>query len=343
MRPVLAVIAVLLLAVAMPAAAQDRRTFTDSAGRQVQVPVRVERVYAAGPPASVLVFAVAPDKLIGWTSPFRAAERPFIPERYAALPALGRLTGRGNTANVETVLAAKPDVIIDYGTITPTYVSLADRVQEQTGIPYILIDGLFGAMTRAYALVGDLLGERDRARELAAYTEKILAETDAAKPARPPRVYYARGPNGLQTGLAGSINVESLERVGAINVAAEALGKGGLVQVSMEQVLAWNPEVIITIDPNFYASVWHDPLWQGVAAVRARRVYLSPAVPFGWVDFPPSVNRVIGLRWLTWVLRPEGAPADARDQVRDFFTRFYHRTPSDEQIAALLRESGLER
>jgi iron complex transport system substrate-binding protein len=66
-------------------------------------------------------------------------------------------------------------------------------------------------------------------------------------------------------------------------------------------------------------------------------------VPFGWVDFPPSVNRVIGLRWLTWVLRPEGAPADARDQVRDFFTRFYHRTPSDEQIAALLRESGLER
>lgn len=343
MRPVLAVIAVLLLAVAMPAAAQDRRTFTDSAGRQAQVPVRVERVYAAGPPASVLVFAVAPDKLIGWTSPFRAAERPFIPERYAALPALGRLTGRGNTANVETVLAAKPDVIIDYGTITPTYVSLADRVQEQTGIPYILIDGLFGAMTRAYALVGDLLGERDRARELAAYTEKILAETDAAKPARPPRVYYARGPNGLQTGLAGSINVESLERIGAINVAAEALGKGGLVQVSMEQVLAWNPEVIITIDPNFYASVWHDPLWQGVAAVRARRVYLSPAVPFGWVDFPPSVNRVIGLRWLTWVLRPEGAPADARDQVRDFFTRFYHRTPSDEQIAALLRESGLER
>ena len=343
MRPVLAVIAVLLLAVAMPAAAQDRRTFTDSAGRQVQVPVRVERVYAAGPPASVLVFAVAPDKLIGWTSPFRAAERPFVPERYAALPALGRLTGRGNTANVETVLAAKPDVIIDYGTITPTYVSLADRVQEQTGIPYILIDGSFGAMTRAYALVGDLLGERDRARELAAYTEKILAETDAARPARPPRVYYARGPSGLQTGLAGSINVESLERVGAINVAAEALGKGGLVQVSMEQVLAWNPEVIITIDPNFYASVWHDPLWQGVAAVRARRVYLSPAVPFGWVDFPPSVNRVIGLRWLTWVLRPEGAPADATDRVRDFFTRFYHRTPSDEQIAALLRESGLDR
>jgi iron complex transport system substrate-binding protein len=341
MRPLLAVAAMLLLA--EPAAAQDSRIFTDSAGRQVQIPARVERVYAAGPPASVLVFAVAPDKLIGWTSPFRAAERPFIAERYAALPAFGRLTGRGNTANVEVVMAAKPDLIVDYGSISPTYVSLADRVQEQTGIPYILIDGSFDAMTRAYELAGDLLGEPARARELAAYTERTLAEIDAAKPSPPPRVYYARGPNGLQTGLAGSINVESIVRVGAINVAAETLGKGGLAQVSMEQVLAWDPEVIVTIDRNFYTNVWNDPLWRGVTAVRARRVYLSPGVPFGWVDFPPSVNRVIGLRWLTWVLRRDGPPADAGAQVRDFYTRFYHRTPSDEQIAALLRGSGIGR
>ena len=338
----IAVAAFLLLA-SWPAAAQDKRSFTDSAGRQVQVPARVDRVYAAGPPASVLVFALAPDKLIGWTSPFRAAERPFISERYAELPALGRLTGRGNTANVEVVMAARPDVIIDYGSISPTYVSLADRVQEQTGIPYILIDGSFGAMKQAYELVGDLLAESGRAADLAAYTERTLAEIDAARPSRPPRVYYARGPSGLQTGLAGSINVESIERAGAVNVAAEAMGKGGLVQVSMEQVLAWDPEVIVTIDPNFHAGVWNDPLWRGVAAVRARRVYLSPAVPFGWVDFPPSINRVIGLRWLTWVLRPDTSPADPGAQVRDFFTRFYHRTPSDEQIATLLREFGLGR
>jgi iron complex transport system substrate-binding protein len=344
MRRFLPLLAVLLLLCAPAlAAAQEKRVFTDSAGRQVAVPARVDRVYAAGPPASALLFALAPDKLIGWTSAMRPAERPFIPERYADLPVLGRLTGRGNTANVEVVLAAKPDVILDYGSVNPTYVSLADRVQEQTGIPYILIDGSFGAMPQALTLLGELVGERDRAQELADYINRTLAEVDAAKPSPPPRVYYARGPNGLQTGLAGSINVESIERVGAVNVAAQATGRGGLVQVSMEQVLAWNPEVIVTIDPNFYAGVWSDPLWQGVAAVRSRRIYLSPAVPYGWVDFPPSVNRVIGLRWLTWVLRPEGAPADANAQVRDFYTRFYHRTPSDEQISALLRESGLRR
>jgi iron complex transport system substrate-binding protein len=336
-----AALALLLLFVAGSASAEDKRVFTDSAGRQVTVPVRVDRVYAAGPPASVLVYALAPDKLIGWTSAFRPAERPYIPDRYADLPTLGRLTGRGNTANVEVVLAAKPDVIIDYGSINPTYVSLADRVQEQTGIPYILIDGSFDAMMRAYDLVGELLGVPAAARELGGFTDGTLRAIDVARAGeRSPRVYYARGPNGLQTGLAGSINVESIERAGAVNVAS-ALGKGGLAQVSMEQVLAWDPEVIVTIDPNFYEAVWKDPLWQGITAVRAKRVYLSPAVPFGWVDFPPSVNRVIGLHWLSWVLYPDHRPDDPASIVRDFFRHFYHRTPEDSQIAELLRSSGI--
>ena len=98
------------------ALSQGRREVTDAAGRKVALPARIERIYAAGPPAGILVFAVVPDKLIGWTNPWRDAEKPFIARRYADLPALGRLTGRGNTANVEVVLAAKPDFMVDYGT-----------------------------------------------------------------------------------------------------------------------------------------------------------------------------------------------------------------------------------
>jgi iron complex transport system substrate-binding protein len=336
--------ALALLLILFPAiAGAQTRVFTDSAGRQVTVPTRIERVYAAGPPASVLVFALAPDALIGWTSPFRAAERPFVPQRYAAIPTLGRLTGRGNTANVEVVMAAKPDVIVDYGSINPTYVSLADRVQAQTGIPYVLIDGSFAAMNRAIEMMGDLLGVPARANELRTFADVTLRMVDVARTGeKPPRVYYARGPNGLQTGLASSINVEIIERVGGVNVAA-SLGRGGLAQVSMEQVLAWDPEVIVTIDQNFYESVWRDPLWQDIAAVRTRRVYLSPAVPFGWVDFPPSINRLIGLHWLSWVLYPERRPTDPAAIVRDFFRMIYHQTPSDQQIADLLRGSGLTR
>lgn len=168
------------------------------------IPARVERVYAAGPPASVLAFAVAPDKLIGWTSHFRDDERPFIAPKYANLPALGCLTGRGNTANVEVVIAARPDLIFDYGAVTPAYVSLANRVQAQTGIPYVLLDGDFDRMADSMEQFGRIVGEEKRGADLARYARDTIADiarrVATIPPARRSRVYYGRGPRGLDTG-----------------------------------------------------------------------------------------------------------------------------------------------
>ena len=183
---------------------QSRREFVDSAGRKVAVPARVERIYAAGPPASILVFAIAPDKLIGWTTAWREAEKPFVAKKYAELPTLGRLTGRGNTANVEVVLGAKPDVILDYGIVNPTYTSLADRVQEQTGMPYLLIDGDFDRLADAIRLIGQIAQEEKRAAALAQYAQETVSDIErrvAKIPAsQRPRVYYGRGPQGSTPG-----------------------------------------------------------------------------------------------------------------------------------------------
>jgi iron complex transport system substrate-binding protein len=313
----------------------------DSAGRKVELPERAERIYAAGPPASILVFAIAPDKLIGWTAAWREAERQFIPSKYADLPTLGRLTGRGNTANVEVVLRSKPDLIIDYGTVSPTLASLADRVQQQTGIPYLLLDGDFYRMAEAILQVGRIADEEVRAMALARYAEetvsKINRRVTGIPPGKRPRVYYGRGPQGLNTGLAGSITTEFIEQLGAVNVAA-GLGRGGLVQVSIEQVLFWNPDVIVTIDSNFYALARTHPQWRDLPAIRSGRLYLAPTLPFGWIDSPPSINRLIGLRWLARILYPDAFPEDLRPIVRDFYTRCYHQTPTDAQLDQLLRQ-----
>jgi iron complex transport system substrate-binding protein len=94
--------------------------------------------------------------------------------------------------------------------------------------------------------------------------------------------------------------------------------------------------VIVTIDQDFAASVKSDPAWSSVAAVKNGRVHLSPKMPFGWVDFPPSVNRLIGLWWLAKILYPDRLPEDMHTLTRDFYAMFYHVTPSDEQIAQVL-------
>lgn len=321
------------------AAAVAAATVVDDAGRRVELPDRIERVYAAGPPASVLVYALAPDKLVGWTRSLSADEAAFLPPRYAALPELGRLTGRGNTANVEVVLRARPDLIVDSGAVAPTFASLADRVQAQTGVPYLLLDGRFDRLPQTLRTLGALIADAQRTEDLAAYVERTLA-TAGARVARVPeqarpRVYYARGPNGLQSAPPGSINVETIEFLGARNV-VDVTATRGLLNVSLEQVLAWNPDVIITVDANFYASVWGDPRWAAVKAVRERRVHLSPTLPFGWVDFPPGVNRVIGVRWLGAVLYPELFPEDLRAETREFYRLFYHAQPGVAELDRLL-------
>ncbi len=315
---------------------------TDDAGRTVEIPAKIERVFTAGPPAAILLYTFAPDLLIGWPNSRRSDECELMAHDACTKPQVGRITGRGNTANLEVVLSLKPDLILDVGYVSDTYISLANRVQEQTGIPYALLDGKFDAMVSTYRKLGALTGRPDQAETFARYAEQTMATIKSRIAKIPeserPRVYFGRGPKGLETGLGGSINMETIEFLGAHNVAAER--KGGLVNVSVEQVLAWNPDVIITIDGGFAASVRGDPLWAPIKAVQAGRVHLSPHLPFGWVDFPPSVNRLIGLWWLAKVLYPAQFPEDLKPLTRDFYTQFYHKTPTDAQIESVLSGRG---
>jgi iron complex transport system substrate-binding protein len=282
---------------------------------------------------------VAPEKMTGWPDRPRPEERPFIAERYRDLPALGRLTGRGGTANLEVVLKVAPDLIVDFGSVRDTYVSLADNVQAQTRIPYVLIDGRLDATPKALRLLGDILGVSERAERQAAYVEATFAEIDAVlkdlPAAKRPRVYLARGPDGLETGVVGSINTEIIERAGGRNV-MRATGQRGLVRASMEQVIAADPEIIVTWDRNFFARVRNDPLWAGIKAVRDKRVHLAPTAPFGWIDRPPSLNRVIGLKWLAGLFYPDRLADDLRETTRSFYRLFYHVDPSDTELDTLI-------
>jgi iron complex transport system substrate-binding protein len=334
----LAIVAWLSTALWTPSA--SALEIADATGRRLVVPDKIERVMAAGPNAAVVLYVLAPEKMVGWPSAPRPNEREFLLPAVRDLPELGRLTGRGDTANIEVVLKIKPDLIFDFGSVTPTYVSLAERVQEQTGIPDLLVDGRLDRTAASIRLLGSVLGVPTRAEAIAHYVEQTDQLLDTRLKNIPVaerhRVYLARQPNGLETGLAGSINTEIIERAGGINVAERSAGRAGIANVSIEQVLAWAPDTIVTWDANFFAQVYADPVWAAVPAVRAKRVYLAPRLPFGWIDAPPSINRTIGLRWIASILYPDKFAEDMHQVAREFFKLFYQVGPDDAALDRIL-------
>jgi iron complex transport system substrate-binding protein len=312
-------------------------TITDATGRTVTGPDKVARVYPAGPPATVELYTLAPDLLIGWLEPLTPEAREFLLPEIAARPQIPRLTGRGNV-NLDALKSSKPDVIVDIGTVNADFKSLAEKVQQDTGIPYVLLDGHLERVGATYRALGQLLGRTDDAEKLAASADKTIATVTQRSAAVPsdarPRVYYARDKSGLQTGFGGSMISEPIEFIGARNVVAESHGSHGVATV--EQVRAWDPEIIIASDPDFAASVRTDPAWAGISAVKNGRVHLSPRLPFGWVDYPPAVNRLIGLWWLGKIFYPDRFPEDIKKLTRDFYTAFYHVTPTAAQLDRVL-------
>lgn len=151
---------------ARPGSAQATRTMVDSTGRKVTLPVRIERVFVAGPPASVLAYALARDAMVGWVRTPSPAEKEFLAPPARNLPETGRLTGRGDTVSLERLVAARPDMVLDFGSTSDTFVSLANRVQEQTGIPYVVIDGRFAATAASLKLAAAMLGRVERGADL---------------------------------------------------------------------------------------------------------------------------------------------------------------------------------
>jgi iron complex transport system substrate-binding protein len=280
--------------------------------------------------------------MLGWTQAIGAEVRPFLPQRYATLPELGRLTERGNTVNLENVVKLAPDLVLDVGNTTATYVSLADRVQEQTNIPAVLVGGRLADTAETLRTLGGLLDAQERADALAGYAAAVIAEVkkQIAKipPSDHPSIYIARGLHGLESAVAGSIGSEVVDLVGARNVVGKDTGPRTIVDISPEQILAWQPDMILTIDRRFHAAIRTDPVWREVKAVQTGHIHFVPDLPFSWLDNPPAPNRLIGLLWLGKLLYPAAFPQDIRAETRRFYALFYQQEPSDARLDRLLAD-----
>ena len=245
----------------------------------------------------------------------------------------------------ETARQLRPELIIDAGTVTPDRAAFADQVTQQTGIPYILIDDSFARMPKLLRSIGAILGVGDRrTRDLWLYAEHAIASQRGRLLIRPanarPHVYYARGADGLTTALPGSPAGESIDAAGAINVASP-LGRGTEVAISREQLLGWDPAIIIAEERSFYDALRRNPAWRRLSAVRNKRVYLEPSNPFGWIEGPSGVNRLIGQYWLSSLFYPDATQEDLRTTTCEFYDKFYRIKLTNAQLEAMVRPAGV--
>ncbi|MBW9351128.1 ABC transporter substrate-binding protein [Citrobacter sp. EC_71] len=296
-----------------------------------------QRVVSAGAPADILLLAVAPEKLVGLSS-FDLSRQTAIPfhDDIRALPKLGRLAGRASTLSLEALLALKPDLVVDCGNADETWLSQARQVSAQTQIPWLLINGELRRTPEQLLAAGEALGVDSWARAQARLARRFIDEALAFSHSYGAklRFYAARGARGLETGLQGSLHTEAAELLGLHNV-AQIPGRQGLTQVSMENLLSWQPDIILVQDAVTAQYLREDPVWQGVKAVANQRILFLSGLPFGWLDAPPGINRLLGLRRLHAWLDPQ-VNASFKADMKRYSELFWHTTLSDAQYQRLV-------
>ena len=324
----------------------ETREITDMAGRKVTVPTaeNIESVFSAGPVAAIFLYMVAPDKLLGWNYELNDVEKSIILDKYQDLPNFGM----GDAVNYEAVIAANPTIAINSGKINDAMVSDCDALSESLGIPVVAVDNELNNSAEAFRFMGELLGVEDHAEELAQYAEQVFTDINVLSDIPEEKkvsVYFGNGEDSLETAPRGSQHAQILDAINAVNVADLELGDGSRVQISAEQLLAWDPDVIVVNgEPKADKSgssaaedILSNPDYASLKAVQDQKVYGTPNAPFSWVDRPAGPNRLIGMRWFSALIYPEYIKCDINEEIHKFFDFFYHVDLSDEQLENVLK------
>lgn len=318
---------------------------TDMAGRKVTVPAQVNKVFSVSPVGMILVYSLAPEKLAAINYKFTPEAAKYVLPEFAKLPNVGGWYGE-TTCNTEELMKLHPDIIISVGIINDSTISQADKIQKQLGIPVVIMNYDISQLDKTYEFAGKLLGVEKRAAELGSYCKQTVDDINkkaaTIKPEQRVKVYYAEGPKGLQTEPKGSMHMQVLEMVGADNVAKVAMQGGmGMTPVSLEQVLAWNPDVILTWTMvgqkgQVYDTILANAKWSKIKAIKNKKVYEVPSEPYNWFDRPPAVSRILGLKWAGNLLYPDVYKYNMVEETKTFYKKFYHYDLSNKEVKELL-------
>lgn len=307
-------------------------------------------VYGSSPVNNYLLLALAPDRMAGLNFPWSKQAAQILPPKVLDLPVLGGWFGQGKTANLEQVLRQRPALALVSGATVGTQASTA--AMRQLGLPLcpVRLDDM-ADYPAAFRQVGQALGIAARGDALAAAAQTTLDELATLRQrvaaAKPVRIYYAEGEDGLASECSGSIHAEVITAIGAHNaLQCKDGGRFGMVRVSFEQILAADPDWIVTQDGPAMRAIQTEPRWKLLRAVQRGHVLFAPQVPFRWIDRPPSFMRFLAAPWLASVVFPGPYRAVFHQPIvqrtQDFFALYLQHPLTAAQAEAILHPQAVD-
>ncbi|MDU7298020.1 MAG: iron chelate uptake ABC transporter family permease subunit [Klebsiella pneumoniae] len=318
------------------------RTVTDQLGRQVTLPDHVTRVVVLQHQTlNLLVQLHAAEDIVGVLSSWK---KQLGPQFARFMPEIGQLATPGDLTqvNIESLLALRPQVVFVANYAPPAMIAQI----QQAGIPVVAISLRHDAageknkmnptmadeeqaynagLMEGIRLIGEVVERQPEAEALIHYTFEARKQANAPVADIPPnqrvRVYMANP--DLNTYGAGKYTGLMMAHAGALNVAAASVK--GARQVSLEQVLEWNPQVIFVQDryPQVVKQIENDPQWQTIDAVKHHRVWLMPEYAKAW-GYPMPEALALGELWMAKKLYPARYQSiDVDSKASDYYQRFY--------------------
>lgn len=317
--------------------------YEDTLGRQVEIPRKIETVAVTGPLAQMMVFAVAPDMMVGLSSEWDGISEQYLDEKYYNLPVLGQFYGTKGELNLETLIAAKPDIVIDMGEPKGEITKDLNDLQDKTGIPFIHITCHLDDYDKAFDKLGELLDKKEEAKKLSDYgrnTYNNITNIMKSVGDNKKKVLLCVGEDGTNVIAKGSYQAELLNLM-TDNVAdvENPTSKGTGNAVSLEQILLWNPDIILFDQQSNFDNVSDDPKWNELSAIKNDTFYEAPYGPYSWIGSPPSVQRYLGMLWMGELLYKDYVNYDIKQEVKEYYKLFYHHDLTDEQYDDLVKNS----
>lgn len=313
------------------------KTIIDMAGRKVDVPDKIKSVLSYDPKTSLVIFPLAPDLLK--TKAFMLSKKKIVKVSplYTSIPSI-------DVKNLEEILMASPDVIIAGVYSKKTSLAKFNRIQKKVKTPFVVIDLSIDKMDQTYKFLGQLLGVKQKAKELSTFIKTIYKSNDSLMNANPlntkTSVYYTLGEDGLMTDPSGSMHTQLFDMMKIPNAAKIDLPSKGHAKVNIEQVIAWNPSHIFSSNYRATNSAYDimktSTQWSSIDAVKNKNIFKVPDQPYGWINHPPSINRIAGIIWLDHIFYKDSAEAMKSKMIK-FYKLFYKYDLSEKEYNGFLK------